>query len=433
MGSVTFRDPAFMANRKVPVHRWVPWIAGFSQQFIVDALGSFTNGHEQVVLDPFAGVGTTLVESDLAGHDSIGFEINPYAAFAAHLKLRAHRVSADKLRIAAENIKEQVVGTGEQSASICTTPPSGFKTRSPFYSPEVERKVLLALDFAASHKDKKIADLVRLAFAATMVDYSNYSYEPSLGRRATVGRSEVDDFPVGQHIADKLEQMAADVQWYRENRKKRQRPDGKVYVQSFFDGYKKVPCNSIDLLITSPPYANNYHYNRNTRPHLYWLEFFNSPAQLKALEEKNFGTYWQRAREKKHISLDDAINDLEIHGTISEIRSKNKDKGIYGGNGWANYVTTYLNDCVRFADGMKWCLRPNATALIVVGNSFVQGVHVPTDRFLAIIAQSRGLELVEIHRPRAARVGNSIINSNVRCSAGKKARLYEAVVELRQP
>ena len=62
-----FRDTAFTANRDLPVHRWVPWIAGFSKHFIEDAIKSYTNGASQTVLDPFAGVGTTLVESDLAG------------------------------------------------------------------------------------------------------------------------------------------------------------------------------------------------------------------------------------------------------------------------------------------------------------------------------------------------------------------------------
>ena len=63
-----FRDPAFTANRDAPVHRWVPWIAGFSKHFVEDALARFTDS-PSVVLDPFAGVGTTLVEADLAGHD----------------------------------------------------------------------------------------------------------------------------------------------------------------------------------------------------------------------------------------------------------------------------------------------------------------------------------------------------------------------------
>ena len=33
-----FRDPAFMTNRDAPVHRWVPWIAGYSKYFVEDAI-----------------------------------------------------------------------------------------------------------------------------------------------------------------------------------------------------------------------------------------------------------------------------------------------------------------------------------------------------------------------------------------------------------
>lgn len=86
-----------MANRAAPVHSWVPWIAGYSKHFVEDALARHM-GSPGVVLDPFAGVGTTLVEADLAGHEAVGYEINPYAAFVAQTKLRAHRVDPDLLK-----------------------------------------------------------------------------------------------------------------------------------------------------------------------------------------------------------------------------------------------------------------------------------------------------------------------------------------------
>ena len=127
------------------------------------------------------------------------------------------------------------------------------------------------------------------------------------------------------------------------------------------------------------------------------------------------------------------IEDRDIKRTLARIRQQNTGRGIYGGEGWANYVTTYLNDCVRFMAGVKWCLRAKATALVVIGNSIVQGVHVPTDRFLAKIADQYGLEVVDIHTPRLTRVGNSITNSSVRKGAAGRQTLYESVVELRQP
>ena len=428
-----FRDPAFLANRDRPIHRWVPWIAGFSQQFIEDALETYTNGCCEAVLDPFAGVGTTLVEADLAGHNAVGFEINPYAAFAAQLKLSAYRFPVKALRSVIDDLSNHAL-TAEANGTIPTSiPPPGFRTRSPFYSPEVERKVLLLLDFASRQTDAQIVDALRLAFAATMVEYSNYSYEPSLGRRTAVGRAEIQDYPVALCVARKLTHMLEDAQWYRQHRVRGDRPDGRVHLQSFFSSYKRIEAQSIDLIVTSPPYANNYHYNRNTRPHLYWLGFCDAPKDLKQLEEQNFGTYWQRARELQHVALDPMIADRDIRHTLDKIRRQNPDRGIYGGEGWSNYITTYLNDCVRFMAGVKWCLRPGATALVVIGNSIVQGVHVPTDKFLAKIALHHDLEIVGIHTPRPTRVGNSITNSSVRRGTAGRTKLYESVVEIRQP
>ena len=58
---------------------------------------------------------------------------------------------------------------------------------------------------------------------------------------------------------------------------------------------------------------------------------------------------------------------------------------------------------------------------------------IPTDKYLGRIAESVGLELVDIHMPRAKRVGSSIIQSDVRVAKAKKSdKLYEAVVELRK-
>ncbi|MDE2931474.1 MAG: DNA methyltransferase [Chloroflexota bacterium] len=426
----SFRDPAFTSNREAPVHRWVPWIAGYSKHFVADAIARYANSRS-IVLDPFAGVGTTLIEADLAGHEVIGFEINPYAAFAAQTKLNAHRVSPDCLRKAVQGFGTFMRSALRKGRMPHSKPPQGFRTRSPFYSPRVQHKVLLALDFIGE-QDTPIADLFRLAFAASMVEYSNYSYEPSLGRKVTVGRPEVEDFQVTELLAKRVSQMADDVDWYRHTRLPGKRRDGRIIEESFFDGYQQIEEHSVDLLITSPPYLNNYHYNRNTRPHLYWLGYCSSPQDFKRLEKLNFGTYWQNARDQEYIELDPSIEDVEIRQTIESVRQKNPEKGIYGGTGWANYAAHYFNDCLRFVNGANWCLRSGATALVVIGNSILQGVPVPTDQFLARIAEASGFKIVGIHVPREARVGSSIVDSSVRAGSGNGHGLYEAIVEMRR-
>lgn len=427
-----FSDPAAIANREAPVHRWVPWIAGYSKGFVAEALNRFA-APGCTVLDPFAGVGTTLLEAKLAGYDAVGFEINPYAALATKVKLSATEMDPARLREAGHGIRRHGEKVARRGAKPKARPPEGFRSRGKLYSDKVLAKVLHALDAIGGVEDPRTRDACRLAFAATMIEYSNYSYEPSLGRRSAAGKPDIDDYPVHERLAGKVCQMADDCAWAQSAR----RPSGtksSVHVKSFLEGGDMIPEGSVRLLVTSPPYLNNYHYNRNTRPQLYWLGFCRSPADTKELEELNFGTYWQNARGKAPITLDPTARDRKIVDALRRIRQRRAEEAVYGGPGWANYATQYLNDCARFARMAFRALEPGGTALVVIGNSILQGVHIPTDVFLGRIAQANGLELVDIHRPRSTRVGNSIVNSKVRADNGNHTtKLYEAVVELRRP
>ena len=430
-GALAFQDPAFAGNKTAPVHRWVPWIAGFSRKFVADAFDRYLK-KPGTVLDSFAGVGTTLVEAVLAGHTAIGFEINPYAALACRVKLSAYRSGPDVINDLAKGLERFYRNAIARGATPCSTPPPGFKTRGEFYSEKVLPKVLLVQDFIASIKCDTLREIAQLAFASTMVTYSNYSYEPSLGRRASAGRDDVEDFAVESAVAQKLRDMADDVAWMQSQLKGEQ-PSSVVYSESYFDSHKRLKADSVDLLVTSPPYLNNYHYNRNTRPHLYWLGYAKTPDDMKTLEDANFGKFWQTVRGEEDVGLDFGSPDDEIVDCLRELRSRTPEKGVYGGNGWANYAACYFNDCHRFALATKHALKRRGTALVVLGNSILQGVAVPTDRFLGRIAEAAGLELVDIHIPRSTRVGNSIIKSGVRVvKAQKSDSLYEAVVELRK-
>ena len=428
----TFSDPAFSSNKRLPIHRWVPWIAGYSQQFVRDALVRYLPS-SGTVLDPFAGVGTTLVEAVLSGHRAVGFEINPYAAFACRIKLNAYKLTPDAIRETLAQFQTFCTSAFADTYTPQSTPPPGFKTRSAFYSPQVLHKVLGVQDFITMTLEPGLLrDLFWIAFGATMVTYSNYSYEPSLGRRTTAGKAEIEDFPVGEIIVQKLTDMIADIEWMQHQLAGKE-PTSRVVPASFFTCHDHLPAGSVDLLVTSPPYLNNYHYNRNTRPHLYWLGFASTPRDFKPLEEQNFGKFWQTVREEACVELNGAITDPTIRSSVQQLREKHPEKGIYGGNGWANYAASYFNDCYRFSQSAQYALKSKGTALVVIGNSIVQGIMIPTDQFLGTIAESVGLEVVEIHMPRATRVGNSIIQSDVRVEKAKKNHsLYEAVVELRK-
>lgn len=430
-GKAAFSDPAFASNKTLPVHRWVPWIAGFSSDFVKSVLNTGLD-KKGTVLDPFAGVGTTLVEAVLAGYKAIGFEINPYAALACSTKLSAHLIDVTSIKSHILKLKAFFKDNVSSGYIPKSEAPAGFRTRADFYSPSVLYKVLIIQDFISTIGDSVEQNLFKLAFAATMVSYSNYSYEPSLSRRVSSGKAEIIDFPVLETVLSKLGEMIEDITWFQD-RLADQQLNSSIINDTFFHYEQYLEPASIDLIVTSPPYLNNYHYNRNTRPQLYWLGYATKPQDLKSLEEANFGKYWQTVRDAKLLDLAFSLPDTDIEERLKRLRLTNAEKKMYGGNGWANYAASYFNDCYKLASGIKYCLKSGGKAFVVIGNSILQGLTIPTDYYFGQIAASIGLELIDIHIPRATRIGSSIIQSSVRVAKAKDShRLYEAVVELRK-
>jgi hypothetical protein len=209
-------------------------------------------------------------------------------------------------------------------------------------------------------------------------------------------------------------------------------PHATVYPLSYFDHARRVKPHSIDVLITSPPYLNNYHYIRNTRPHLFWLGMVQGSADLKAIEHQNFGQFWQTVRSGPEITLQPRLPHLVEQ--LEELRARHAEKGAYGGPGWANYAAAYFNDCQRFCALTRTRMRAGGTVVVVIGNNILQGIEFQTDKLFAEIAEREGFEVVDLHEVRKKRTGNSIVNSSVRVGPVKqRTRLYETAIELRVP
>jgi DNA modification methylase len=421
----SFSGPAFTENRTSGIHRWVPWIAGFSAAFVTEAIEKHAS-HGGLVVDPFAGVGTTLLETVRRGvsYKGIGFEINPYAAFAAETKLAAVSLRIVDMRRALDRLQVDV------SSATPSAEPPGFHSRIPFYSPRVLSKVLRALGWIQQFKSPSLRQLFRLAFSSVMVRFSNYSYEPSLASRPAVDKPLVEDADVYGILRDKLEQMLGDIAEFQRNCPALAR--GRVYPRSWSTAGELIDEGSIRLIVTSPPYANNYHYLRNTRPQMYWLGFANSPRDFDAIENASFGKFWQTVRDLPPIPLN--FDFPELQDTLETLRRLNTQKGSYGGSGWANYLATYFNDSYEFLKSLRRLLSPGGVAVIVIGNSIVQGLDIRTDEILARLAESAeiGLLVENLEVARKTRVGNSIVNSSVRNGAAGRATLYESILTLRR-
>ena len=429
-----FGDTAFSDNRKRRLHRWVPWVAGFSGSFVTGVLNKVrTNGESLRVLDPFAGVGTTLVEAMKNGDDAVGFEINPYAALACRVKASVALYDVERLAEAIERFDDYTDVEMGNNVHPSSRPPPGFRSRVPFFSPNVEPQVLACLDFIDNERTEWIREIFQLALGSVMVSFSNYSYEPSLGTRPGAGKPCIEDADVSGIIKKKLGDMCDDILDYQQEFRFSKRPRvAAVHPLSYMKHADRIAPGSVDLIVTSPPYLNNYHYIRNTRPQLYWLGLVEGIADLKAIERHSFGQFWQTVRTGPELTLRPRLSHLNEQ--ISELRHRNNEKGAYGGPGWANYAASYFNDCQRFCRVTKTLMRPKGSVVVVIGNNILQGIEFKTDRIFAEIAETEGFQIVDIHLVRTKRTGNSVVNSSVRVGkVSQRIHLYETAVELRWP
>ena len=356
--SIGFRDTAFTENHDRTLHRWVPWIAGFSASFVADALDRVRRrGRKMRVLDPFAGVGTTLIEALKHGDDAVGFEINPYAALACRVKAESTRYDVGAFDMSITQFEDYGDDESWMTVSPSASPPSGFRSRVPFFSRTVARQVLACMDFIEQRTSGWIKDLFRVAFGAVMVSFSNYSYEPSLGTRCGAGRPNIEHADVFCVVHRKLLEMRDDISTFQDWMQKLDgTPKATVYQRSYLEYAPELGAQSVDALVTSPPYLNNYHYIRNTRPHLFWLGMVEESSDLKSIEHQSFGQFWQTVRSGPEIALKPPLSHLS--GLLGELRALHPEKGAYGGPGWANYAAAYFNDCQRFCEVTLSRMRP---------------------------------------------------------------------------
>jgi hypothetical protein len=433
-----FRDPAFAENKTLPIHRWVPWIAGYSASFVDDVLATYIPSRpgkapDRVVLDPFAGVGTTLVQAMLSGFRTVGFEINPYAALASKVKVAAPFLDVSKLKPLINALDGSSREWRTKPAQVRTAVPSGFRSRIPFFSPSVEQQVFHILGFINAVTDEDLRNLFRVAFGSVMVSFSNYTYEPSLSTRPGAGKPLIDDENATAILVHKLRQMAKDIEWVQTHFSLSPglSTSHRVINANFMaTAEEQLPGIYVDLMITSPPYMNDYHYVRNTRPQLYWLALLDRSSDIKQLEEDNFGRFWQNVRSAG--PLEPRFDHRKLNSLIDQLRRTRVERGPYGGPGWANYVTAYFNDAQRFFSVLKNLLRPRGVGVIVIGNSIIQGIEFKVDEFLAEIAEKEGLKAEEVRPIREKRVGASITQSSVRRGKRNGATLYESAVVVRK-
>jgi len=178
-----------------------------------------------------------------------------------------------------------------------------------------------------------------------------------------------------------------------------------------------LPPQSIDAVITSPPYPNEKDYTRTTRLESVLLGFINDKAALRALKQ---GLVRSNTRNVYKVDDDDVwvADQAEVQRLAQEIEARRIALGKTSGfeRLYARATKLYFGGMARHLAELRQILRPGAQLAYVVGDqaSYLR-VMIRTGAILADIARSLGYEVVaiDLFRTRLATATNEQMREEV--------------------
>lgn len=385
-------------------HRWFRLTPSFSPTLVRTVLEAH-GGTDPRVYDPFSGRGTTPIECQLLGVPSIGVEINPALYFAGVTSL-AWDVDPASLRHALPNILELTKRLREDHkdrsledvANLLAFRVPSIHNVYRWWRPEVLRDLLLLRYAIHSERlDHRERDLLLLGLMNILLDAANI----------TLGRLQLHFVDRAEEVIDALSLFARSIEVMIEdlgelstlppiNR-------SKIYL-----GDNRTPPPEVgrfrpNIVITSPPYPNRYSYVWNTRPHLYFMDWFTQPSEAAALDSATVGGTWGIAtsRHQKGQYRYSRSCVEEIATPVVEVIRRSD-------NLMANYVAMYLDDLHKGLVANAAVLDQGALCAYVVGNSRMKGTIVETDVLLAQLFESAGYEALGNEEVRRRNSGKEL-------------------------
>ncbi len=415
-------------------HDWYRFVLSYPPHLVRDYVEKFNLDSNQRVLDPFCGTGTTVVECKKLGIPSVGIEANALAHFAGTVKTD-WTIDPDELVHYSQHVAQEALTKFEQDG-IEDDPlfrDWQQKERLPLtelrtLDPEVEKllltnsvsplplhKVLVLRDCLQRHRNERYYNHQLLAFGKALTfSISNLHFGPEVG----VGPTK-DDAPVVAAWLENVHKMANDLrelQGHKDTQAVIHHADARQLLQV-------LEPNSVDAVITSPPYPNEKDYTRTTRLEAVMLGFINNKAELRALKRSLL-----RSNTRGVYKEDDDDKWVEHFPEIQRIANAIEARRIELGKTsgferlYARVTKLYFGGMARHLADLRSILRPGAQLGYVVGDqaSYLR-IMIRTGELLADIAQSLGYEVVGIDLFRT------------RLATATKEQLREEVVVLRWP
>ena len=376
--STTFQD-----NMKLPLHRWYRYTAGFSGTWVGSMIEEGKFEGRSRVIDPFAGSGTVLVESMLHGVDSYGIESNPYVYNIAKAKL--DWISLDTNFLYNECLK--ILKIAKDTVVVRTEYPELIDRCFP-------KETLMKLEALKLSCLRVENETIRnfVWFIITSILRSTSPVGTAQWQYIQPNKSKAKVLDPFFAYSNKLSEIMTDICKVRDIYGKNSHT--KVFREDARN-IKSIPDKWADMVITSPPYANNYDYADAMRLEML---FWNDINSWKDLQDK-VSINLIRACTQHVSSLKDSASEYiastylkPIHDEIAEkYELLQNERNVHGGK--KNYhmmIVAYFYDMAQVFHSLNRITSDTCKMCFVIGDSAPYGIYIPVDTWLGKLAQNAG-------------------------------------------
>lgn len=367
---------------KLPIHNWYRYTAGFSAEWVKNVIQKFDN--KELILDPFSGSGTVVLESQLNNRNSIGVEAHKVVHKISEVKINWSDYDADELCKFGINFLNSTLNL---NTSIKKYPILFEKC----YDTDTLRQLfLLKTEFEKipeSNKYKKVIWFILTSIIRTVTQVAAAQWQ-----YVQPNKKKVKIITVQDAYNSKLKQIVEDIKYYKMldltlGKSEINLDDSRVL--------RTVSDNSVDLVITSPPYVNNYDYADATRMELtYWYELNNWGELQNVVKNDLIRACTQHVAHVKNF-VDEYFDSDILYPIKDDLFNKFKEleKERLNHGGKKNYhllVLAYFKDISETFKSLRRVCTSDADICFVIGDSAPYGIYIPVDEWMGKIAIHHG-------------------------------------------
>lgn len=399
---LTRRLLSYQGNKNTPGFRWMRYKEAFSTQLVEDLLSMRPKGR---VLDPFSGSGTTALTAGAKGSEGIGLDILPIGNQIARSILEVAKLTdLDRFSTASDELLKVVQsGTVEETFRF-----KHLRITELAFSKQTENDLARARQFISQWEDRQIARLLNFACMSSLEDISftrkdgQFLRWDSRSGRCVSTRLNKGPLPsLYEALAKRFSYMKQDAH------KLRQKYSGsrvEIIEVSCLDQLSTFDTDSIDTVITSPPYANRYDYTRTYALELAFLEYDQKSVKqlrqslLSATVENRQKQFLGEAQQLNHLvatHASDIVTNLRaLQEVICDLEEK---KDVLSNLRVIDLVRNYFLELTMVIIELVRVCRRGANVFMIADNVQYAGIEVPVDVILSAIAEECGFNCVTIY------------------------------------